>query len=188
MTKNNNLYKLVNDAWYVQLSGMSDWQKVDAGATLDLLKSTYSGGGAVGNSSSGGKIGKAEGEQLDKKFKILAYKIKTYIETDSNFSTYSGVNDNEAGAWNNVVSKHFNRILKPELDEILKYLNTFSDDATGTKKDYMKNAAKFTKMLDTKNTKNPLRVFFVDGQGRFPFQFEINLYSGVKKYTIDTNM
>lgn len=144
-------------------------------------------------------LDEAAAKELDKLFIKLAESVKTYFETDSNFSAYSGGDDDEQGAWDNIAMKRINRIFMPELNKIKKELDRYTKDPLDLKGDYKKSVWTFENKVffngDIKGKETRLKSKFMNyskfslgikGEG-FPFNFKLFLYDGVKSYTIKTD-
>lgn len=202
---NKHLYKLENKVWKIQLFGSTAWQTVESTEDISRLNTMYSGGGtsSVGgstSSSSKGEITAKEGAEFDKRFKTLLYQIKTFFETDSNFEAYSGGNDDEIGAWKNIVMKKIKNTFEPALDKIYADLKSHKDDSKNIKADYIKNVSKikgtiFWNGSDADSRPYSAKAKFIYGS-RFklsfkeydkPFTITLNLFDGVKKYEIQTD-
>jgi hypothetical protein len=138
-------------------------------------------------------------KNLDKLFISLAESVKSYFENDSNFSAYSGEDDDEQGAWDNIAMKRINRVFMPELNKIKKELDRYSKDPLDLKGDYKKTIWTFENKVffngDIKGKETRLKWKFMNYSeyafsttgDDLPFNFKLFLYDGVKSYTIKTD-
>ena len=115
----NNNYWWNNGQWQILQNGKL--VNLQPGPVVDALNATYVTRGLLKKSGSSLSSGMSTPADIDKRFRDLANSIKTFVE-GPNFTAYDNTgtfyDDDEVGAWKEVLYPQWTNTWKPTLDKI----------------------------------------------------------------------